>query len=105
MVKRLAALQRSSVQPYNPRPYFRSRRIQKGTIDRPELHEKDPRVIWMTLLPLLGFLLGFGIIGVLSWSGYASVTNHAYCEVFIDDFSGGFNTSIWTKQVETGGFE
>lgn len=93
-----------SAKTYNPRPYFRSRRIRKGTIDRPELREKDPRGIWITLLPLLGFLSGLAIVAVLSYTGYASVSNHKYCEVFIDDFSSGFNSTIWTKQVETGGY-
>lgn len=88
----------------NPRPYFRSRRIRKGTIDRPELREKDPRAIWITIIPLLGFAVGLAIIAVLSWSGYKSVVNHQYCLAFTDDFSNGFNTSIWTKDVETGGF-
>jgi hypothetical protein len=89
---------------YNPRPYFHSRRIRKGTIDRPELREKDPRQIWVTLIPVLGFVAGFGIIAVLTWSGYSSVSRHKYCEVFTDDFSSGFNSTIWTKHVETGGY-
>lgn len=89
---------------YNPRPYFHSRRIRKGTIDRPELREKDARVIWATLIPAFGFVAGFGIIAVLTWSGYSSVSRHKYCEVFTDDFSSGFNSTIWTKHVETGGY-
>lgn len=87
-----------------PQPRFRSRRIQKGTIERPELLDKDPRAIWITLLPVIGFTIGFSIIGYLSWSGYSSVSKHRYCQVFVDDFSNGFNTDIWQKQVETGGF-
>jgi hypothetical protein len=93
-----------SAKKYNPRPYFHSRRIRKGTIDRPELREKDPRVIWATLIPAFGFVAGFGIIAVLTWSGYSSVSRHKYCEVFTDDFSSGFNSTIWTKHVETGGY-
>ena len=93
-----------STRVYNPRPYFRSRRIIKGTIDRPELREKDPRAIWMTLIPSMGFVLGFAIIALLSWSGYSSVSRHQYCHVFTDDFTNGFNSTIWTKHVETGGY-
>lgn len=93
-----------SAKTYNPRPYFRSRRIQKGTIDRPELRERDPRGIWVTLIPLIGFLAGLALVIVLSYLGYASVDMHQYCEVFIDDFSNGFNPNIWTQVVETGGF-
>jgi hypothetical protein len=93
-----------STKTYNPRPYFRSRRIRKGTIDRPELRERDPRGIWITLIPIFGFIVGLTAIALLSWTGYSSVSNHQYCEVFIDDFSGGFNSTIWTKHVETGGY-
>lgn len=93
-----------SVKTYNPRPYFRSRRIKKGTVDRPELREKDPRGIWITLIPAFGFFIGLSAIALLSWSGYSSVSNHRYCEVFVDDFSDGFNSTIWTKHVETGGY-
>lgn len=93
-----------NVKAYNPRPYFRSRRIKKGTIDRPELRERDPRQIWITLIPFFGFLVGCAAIALLSWTGYASVSNHKYCTVFVDEFSGGFNKTIWTKQVETGGY-
>lgn len=89
---------------YKPRPYFRSRRIRKGTIDRPELREKDPRRIWVTLIPFMGFLGGLTIIVVLAYLGYSSVSMHQYCEVFIDDFSNGLNSTIWTKDVQTGGF-
>lgn len=93
-----------SLKTYNPRPYFRSRRIKKGTIDRPELREKDPRQIWITLIPVFGFLVGCAAIALLSWNGYRSVSNHKYCKVFVDDFSNGFNSTIWTKHVETGGY-
>ncbi|KAJ9134166.1 Concanavalin A-like lectin/glucanase [Pleurostoma richardsiae] len=78
--------------------------IRKGTIDRPELRERDPRGIWITLIPIFGFIVGLTAIALLSWTGYSSVSNHQYCEVFIDDFSGGFNSTIWTKHVETGGY-
>lgn len=89
---------------YHPRPYFRSRRIRKGTIDRPELRMKDPRDIWITLIPIFGIVLGLTVIGLLAWTGWVSVDNYRYCEVFVDDFANGFNSSIWTKSVETGGF-
>lgn len=94
----------SSVKTYKPRPFFHSRRIRKGTIDRPELREKDPREIWITLIPILGFILGVAVVALLAWSGYSSVSRHQYCHVFTDDFSNGFNSTIWTKHVETGGY-
>lgn len=93
-----------SAKAYNPHAYFRSRRIKKGTIDRPELREKDPRKIWITLIPIFGFLVGLLSIALLTWNGYSSVSRHRYCKVFTDDFSNGFNSTIWTKHVETGGY-
>ncbi len=89
---------------YRPRPYFRSRRIKKGTIDRPELTVHDPRKKWATLIPIFGILLGFLSIGLLAWDGWRSVDNHLYCPVFIDDFASGFNSTIWSKEVQTGGY-
>lgn len=89
---------------YRPRPYFRSRRIKKGTIDRPELTVHDPRKKWATLIPIFGILLGFVSIGLLAWDGWRSVDNHLYCPVFIDDFASGFNSTIWSKEVQTGGY-
>ncbi|KAK0388885.1 hypothetical protein NLU13_5128 [Sarocladium strictum] len=86
------------------RAYFHSRRIQKGTIERPELNIKDPRRIWLTAIPSLGIIVGLIAIGLLSWAGYASVNNYEYCKVFTDDFSSGFNSTIWNKQVEVGGY-
>lgn len=94
----------STRSPADLRPYFRSRRIKKGTIDRPELRDKDPRRHWITAIPFLGLALGLASIGALAWNGWASVSNHKYCEVFIDDFSEGFNSTIWVKEVQTGGF-
>ena len=102
---RTAANSIRSAPTYRPRPYFRSRRIQKGTIDRPELREYDPREKYLTIIPLLGILLGLAFIAILAWNGWASVTTHVYCPVFTDDFSNGFNSTIWTKDVETGGYK
>ncbi len=89
---------------YRPRPYFRSRRIKKGTIARPELRVHDPRKKWATLIPVFGILLGFASIGLLTWDGWRSVDKHAYCPVFVDDFASGFNSTIWSKEVQTGGY-
>lgn len=58
----------------------------------------------MTIIPLIGLLLGLGIAGYLVYDGIRSVVHHKYCLVMSDDFSGGFNTNIWTKEAEVGGF-
>src|SRR5271154_1010823 len=38
--------------------YFHSRRIKKGEIDRPWTKTKDPREKWVTIIPLVGLLIG-----------------------------------------------
>ena len=87
-----------------PGSYFRSRRIRKGVTDRPELEEKDPMGKWVLLIPLLGVVVGLIAIGLLVWDGLRNVVNHKYCHVFTDDFSNGFNSTIWTKECEVGGY-
>lgn len=87
-----------------PGVYFRSRRIRKGETDRPELRERDSRDKWITIIPAIGIFVGFLSIGLMVWAGLKSVTNHTYCHVFTDDFSEGFNSTIWTKEVELGGY-
>ncbi|KAF2136574.1 glycoside hydrolase family 16 protein [Aplosporella prunicola CBS 121167] len=84
--------------------FFHSRRIKKGTVDQPWKDKKDPKAKWVTIIPIVGMLLGLGIAGVLIWDGLRTVTNHEYCPVFAEDFSGGWNDKIWTKEVEVGGF-
>jgi hypothetical protein len=91
---------------YNPFPrgvYFRSRRIKKEAFERPWLDNKHPREKWMTILPLVGLFIGLCITAVLVWDGVRSVAQHKYCEIFTDDFS-SWNSSVWTKEVEVGGY-
>jgi beta-glucanase (GH16 family) len=87
----------------NQRP-FHSRRVKKGEIERPWTKVKDPREKWVTIIPLIGLAVGLAIAGFLIWDGLRTVVNHAYCPVYMDDFSGGFNPAIWTKEAELGGF-
>ncbi|KAI8934716.1 hypothetical protein NX059_008405 [Plenodomus lindquistii] len=83
--------------------YFRSRRVKKGEVERPWLDKKDPRAKWVTAFPIIGFLLGLGIAGVLIWDGVRTVAVHKYCEVLNENFS-TWNPDIWTKEVEVGGY-
>jgi hypothetical protein len=84
--------------------YFQSRRVRKGTIDKPPL-TRDPKEKWVTILPLLALTIGLCISGFLVWDGVRSVVNHNYCSVFQDNFSSGeLNPDVWTKEVETGGY-
>jgi hypothetical protein len=84
--------------------YFHSRRIKKGEVQRPWLDKKDPREKWVTIIPILGILLGLAVSGFLIYEGLQTVQQHVYCSVFQDDFSSGFNSKVWTKEVEVGGY-
>lgn len=87
-----------------PSRYFHSRRVRKGEVEQPWRANKDPKEKWVTIIPLLGLLVGFGIAGFLVYDGISSVVHHKYCPVLSDDFSGGINTDVWTKEAEVGGF-
>lgn len=84
--------------------YFHSRRVQKGDIEKPWLAKKDPKEKWVTILPLVGILIGLGISGFLIYDGLSSVVHHKYCPVMDENFDGGLNTDVWTKEVTVGGF-
>lgn len=84
--------------------YFHSRRVRKGEIERPWLDKKDPREKWVTIIPLIGLALGFAFAGFLVYDGLKTVINHEYCPVLDEDFSGGLDPKIWTKEAEVGGF-
>ncbi|KAI0015092.1 glycoside hydrolase family 16 protein [Xylariomycetidae sp. FL0641] len=86
-----------------PPRYFRSRRIQKGEIEKPWMKNKDPREKWVTILPILGILVGLAVSGLLVYDGIKSVVKHKYCVVLDDAFS-TFNDDVWTKEVQVGGF-
>jgi hypothetical protein len=84
--------------------YFRSRRVKRGTVERPWMNRKDPREKWVTIIPLMGIFAGLVLSGLLIWDGLRSVVRHEYCLVLDEDFSGGLNSKVWTKEVEVGGF-
>ncbi|KAI0468921.1 concanavalin A-like lectin/glucanase domain-containing protein [Xylaria cf. heliscus] len=83
--------------------YFHSRRVKKGDVEKPWLAKTDPKEKWVTILPVLGIFLGLAISGVLIWDGLRSVVKHKYCVVLEDSFN-TFNTDVWTKEVQVGGF-
>jgi hypothetical protein len=84
--------------------YFHSRRVRKGEVEKPWLDKKDPREKWVTIIPLIGLALGIGLAGFLVWDGLRTVVNHQYCLILDDNFSSGFNTKVWTKEAEVGGY-
>ncbi|KAI9752355.1 MAG: hypothetical protein M4579_005663 [Chaenotheca gracillima] len=92
---------------YNPAiasPYFRSRRVRKGEIEKPWLSRKDPKEKWVTIIPIVGLVVGLCIAGFLVYDGLKTVVNNSYELVLDEDFSGGLNEKIWTKEAEVGGF-
>lgn len=106
-----SSFESSSGSPYEERPgavggqrYFHSRLVKKGEIEKPWLEKADPKEKWVTIMPLLGILLGLAISGFLVWDGMRSVVHHKYCPVLDEDFSSGLDPSIWTKEVQVGGF-
>ncbi|ETI26668.1 hypothetical protein G647_10328 [Cladophialophora carrionii CBS 160.54] len=84
--------------------YFHSRRVKKGEVERPWTKVKDPREKWVTIIPLIGLAVGLALAGFLVWDGLRTVVNHKYCPVYMDDFSAGLDSKVWTKEVEVGGF-
>lgn len=84
--------------------YFHSRRVKKGNVEKPWLTSKDPKEKWITIIPILGLLVGFGLSAILVWDGLKSVVNHKYCEVYSTDFSEGLDEDAWTKEAEVGGY-
>jgi len=84
--------------------YFHSRRVRKGEVEKPWLEKKDPKEKWVTIIPIVGILIGLAVSGFLIYDGLASVSHHNYCPVLTDTFSEGLNSKVWTKEVELGGY-
>lgn len=94
----------SAERPPPPR-YFHSRRVQKGEVEQPWLKKVDPKEKWVTIIPLIGLLVGLGIAGFLVFDGIQSVVHHKYCPVMSDTFADGrLDTNIWTQEAEVGGY-
>lgn len=84
--------------------YFKSRRVRKDEVEKPWLEKKDPKEKWVTIIPLVALAIGFLLAGLLVYDGIRSVVHHEYCLVLSEDFSGGLDEKIWTKEAEVGGF-
>ncbi|KAK3939750.1 glycoside hydrolase [Diplogelasinospora grovesii] len=84
--------------------YFHSRRVRKGEVEKPWTKSVDPKEKWVTILPVIGILIGLGISGFLVWDGIRSVVKHNYCLVLSENWSNGVNPSIWQQEVQLGGF-
>ncbi|TKA49805.1 hypothetical protein B0A49_13696 [Cryomyces minteri] len=85
--------------------YFHSRRVKKGEVEKPWLERKDPREKWVTIIPIIGIVVGLAVSGFLIYDGLKTVVNHVYCPVLDENFSSGtLDPKIWTKEAEVGGF-
>lgn len=85
------------------RPYFRSRMVTKEFIEKPWLDEK--KSIWPVIIPYFGICVGFGLMGLQMYLGWASVAKNTYCLVMEDHFDGPtLNTSLWNYEIQLGGF-
>jgi len=84
--------------------YFHSRRVRKGEVEKPWTKNVDPKEKWVTILPIIGIVVGLAISGFLVWDGIRSVVKHNYCLVLDDDFSRGLDPGIWEHEVQLGGF-
>lgn len=102
--EKAAATKASGTAYMRGKPYWKATRVQKGTVDKPWMKKREPRELWVTVIPLFGMLVGAIIGGFLIWDGIRQVAVHRYCPVLNEEFSSGFNTDIWQKEVEVGGF-
>jgi hypothetical protein len=78
--------------------------VKKGEVERPWTKVKDPKEKWVSIIPVIGILVGLGIAGFLVWDGLRTVVNHKYCPIYLDDFANGFDPKVWSKEAEMGGF-
>ena len=52
----------------------------------------------------MGIVIGLTLSGIMVLDGLQSVVRHRYCLVLSDDFSQGFRSELWTKEMQLGGF-
>jgi hypothetical protein len=91
--------------PMVSKTWFHSRRVKKGEYDKPWMAKKDPKQKWISIIPLIGVLLGICLAGVYVYFGIRTVEHHNYCPVLIEEFvSAELDTSVWTREVEVGGY-
>ncbi len=84
--------------------YFHSRRVRKGEVDKPWTKQADPKEKWVTILPVIGIVVGLAISGFLVWDGIRSVVKHTYCPVLDETFANGLDSNVWTNEVQVNGF-
>ena len=84
--------------------YFRSRRINKDDVQQPWKAKKDPKEKWVTIIPIIGLVLGFCLAGFLVFDGMQSIVNHQYTLILDEDWSKGLDPAVWQQESNVGGF-
>lgn len=93
-----------ALRPPPSKSYFRSRRVEKGAVEKPWIKNRDPHEKWVTVIALFGILVGLGVAGLLVWDGMRGVVNNRYCSVYESDFTSDLDPQVWTREAEVGGF-
>lgn len=89
---------------FSKRQYLVHRLKPGEKVEKPWLASKSKKKLrYINLIMIISFICGLGIIAVQLYFQYKSVTNLDYCEVLIDHFD-TFNTDVWNREVQTGGY-
>src|SRR5258708_6024442 len=57
------------IDPTTGAKWFRSRRVKRGTLERPWKNLKDPREKWVNAIPIIGICIGLLAGGAIIWDG------------------------------------
>ena len=96
--------------PRKTRPPMPSSRLSQklSDEDKPWIKEKESRVRWSWWLTFLMCWIGVGCSGIViyfGWTGVHQILDSDLCLVLDDEFnSGSLDTSVWTRDIELGGF-
>ncbi|KAH8697859.1 putative gram-negative bacteria binding protein [Talaromyces proteolyticus] len=75
-----------------------------GEYERPWLDDKRLKRTRMNNYIIYGFLVaGLAVSGYINYHATAEVPKHSYCLILDDTFS-TLDTSVWTREVQVGGF-
>lgn len=86
--------------------YFKSRLLaDKNNVEKPWAERpRSQREKVYSCVPAMGIFIGFCLAAFFVWNGYRSVSANLYCPVLTEDFRGGLDPKVWTKEIEVGGF-
>ncbi|KAJ3199849.1 hypothetical protein HDU67_002520 [Dinochytrium kinnereticum] len=73
--------------------------------ERRRLQDADPAKRWLKILPWMGIIPSFGIVGIIIWLTIRAMPNYKYCEVLNEEFTADqINQDVWSHEVGLGGF-